>query len=252
MELCHFLYLVGYLVLIVGFVLGELQAFLLLVDDLAILILQLFQSVNLLVDFVSNHILDVLEQRVNAILSIIKVDAGSVFHVSQNAAVRIYILNSLRIALLGKVKHSKLCVDGTPLNLSQVGRCVQQIIQRNNVVLLQSHTQTLHISGGAFQSHLISLSFDNTVDHFLIDGQKPVFVFEVSHVFDAKFGDFLEGIDGDKTTICRVFLGSLLERVENVLNRINRVACRINNIREIVDNFLLNILNSVFVFPPLI
>ena len=62
----------------------------------------------------------------------------------------------------------------------------------------------------------------------------------------------MEGVNGDKPTICRVFLGGLLERVENVLNRINRVACCINDIREIVDDFLLNILNSVFVLPPLV
>ena len=123
LEFRHLLNLVSNLILIVRLILGRLQAFFLEVDDFGILVLQLFKSVNLLIDFVLNHVLDILEQVVDRIFGIIEVKAYSVHRVIRKATERVDVVECLGITVIRQIEHCKLRVDGTPLTFGQVGRC---------------------------------------------------------------------------------------------------------------------------------
>ena len=87
-----------------------------------------------------------------------------------------------------------------------------------------------------------NLGLNNPVDTLFVDDQQSVFIPEVLHILRAEFDDFLIRIDRDEA-ICRKLIGGGFQNVENILNLIDGIARRGDQVFQIVNDILFCLLN---------
>ena len=152
-----------------------------------------------------------------------------------------------RILAVVQVAHTvhklQLRIGKAECGVCSFGGCKQQSVEVLDSPLLKSEPDALHIGQGLLCGQLPNLGLNDPVDTLFVDDQQTIFISEVLHILRAELDNFLECVNGNKAAVVSKLIGGSLQHIKDILNLIDGIARRGDQVFQIVNDILFCLLN---------